>query len=66
MTKPQALYAGAMASDLDRDMLTSALADAVVVIDEQELEESRSDPRVHELFARGEALHAELDGERDT
>lgn len=53
-----------MAADLDREMLASVLADAIVVIDEQELEESRRDPRVHELFARGEALHAELDGER--
>lgn len=53
-----------MASTLDRDKLHDALDDAVVVIDEQELAESRQDPRVHELFARGDALFAELDAER--
>lgn len=57
-------YAVPVASTLDRDKLRDALDDAVVVIDEQELEESRRDPRVHELFARGDALLAELDAER--
>jgi len=33
------------------------------VIDAEDLERSRRDPRVHELFAQGKALHAELDAE---
>jgi hypothetical protein len=61
---PLSRYPSLMASTLDRDKLHDALDDAVVVIDEQELEESRQDPRVHELFARSDALLAELDAER--
>jgi hypothetical protein len=52
-----------MASTLDRGKLQEALEDAVIVIDEQEFEESRQDPRVHALFAQGDALMAQLDAE---
>jgi hypothetical protein len=52
-----------MASTLDKAKLHDALDEAVVVIDEHELEESREDPRVKALFARGDALLADLDGE---
>jgi hypothetical protein len=52
-----------MASTLDKAKLHKALDEAIVVIDEQELEASRQDPRVKALFARGDALLAELDAE---
>lgn len=52
-----------MASTLDKAKLHDALDDTVVVIDEQELEKSREDPRVKALFARGDALLDELDAE---
>jgi hypothetical protein len=39
------------------------LDQVVIVIDEQELERSRRDPRVRELFEQGRALVAELEAE---
>lgn len=50
-----------VASTLDKDKLHGVLDEAVVVIDAEAFERSKKDPRVHELFKRGEALHAELD-----
>jgi hypothetical protein len=52
-----------VATSLDKDKVHDALDEAVVVIDEHELERSRSDPRVHDLFERGRALVAELEVE---
>jgi hypothetical protein len=52
-----------MASTLDRAKLHEALDEAIVVIDQQELEASREEPRIKALFARGDALLAELDTE---
>jgi hypothetical protein len=52
-----------MATTLDRDKLHDVLDQAVVVIDAEDLERSRRDPRVRELFEQGRALHAELDAE---
>jgi hypothetical protein len=52
-----------MASTLDRDKLHDALDQAVIVIDERELERSRRDPRVRALFERGRALVDELESE---
>ena len=51
----------AMASTLDKDKLHDVLDEAVVVIDAEAFERSQKDPRVHKLFERGKALHAELD-----
>ncbi|HEX3391144.1 MAG TPA: hypothetical protein VHS55_01125 [Solirubrobacteraceae bacterium] len=56
-------YAEGVATTLDRDKLHDVLDQAVIVIDEQELERSRRDPRVHELFEQGRALVAELESE---
>ena len=50
-----------VASTLDKDKLHDVLDQAVVVIDAEDLERSQKDPRVHELFKRGQALYAELD-----
>ncbi|HTW42839.1 MAG TPA: hypothetical protein VMD79_11040 [Solirubrobacteraceae bacterium] len=52
-----------MATALDKDKLHDVLDQAVIVIDEQELERSRRDPRVQELFAQGRDLVAELESE---
>jgi hypothetical protein len=56
-------YAEWTATTLDRDKLHDALDQAVIVIDAEDLERSWRDPRVHELFERGQALQAELDAE---
>jgi hypothetical protein len=48
-------------STLDKDKLHDVLDRAVVVIDAEAFERSQKDPRVYELFKRGQALHAELD-----
>ncbi len=40
-----------------------ATDDVLIVIAEHDFQQSLQDPRVHELFARGEALLAELDAE---
>lgn len=52
-----------VASTLDRDKLHDALDQAVIVVDERELERSRRDPRVRALFERGRALVDELESE---
>jgi hypothetical protein len=52
-----------VATTLDKDKLHEVLDQAVVVIDEDDLEHSRRDPRVHELFEQGRALVAELEAE---
>lgn len=52
-----------MATALDKDKLHDVLDQAVIVIEERELERSRCDPRVHELFEQGRALVAELEAE---
>ncbi len=56
-------YAEVMATALYKDKLHDVLDQAVIVIDERELERSRRDPRVHELFEQGRALVAELEAE---
>jgi hypothetical protein len=56
-------YADAVAASLDEEKLHDALDEAVIVIDERELERSRNDPRVQNLFAQGRALAAELEAE---
>ena len=56
-------YADTVATSLDKDKLHDALDEAVIVIDEDELEASRRDPRVHALFEQGRALVAELEAE---
>lgn len=56
-------YAEPVATTLDKDKLHDVLDQAVIVIDEQELERSRRDPRVHELFEQGRALVTELEAE---
>lgn len=52
-----------VASTLDRDRLHDALDEAVIVVDERELERSRRDPRVRARFERGRALVDELESE---
>jgi hypothetical protein len=52
-----------VATALDKDRLHDALDQAVVVIDERDLELARRDPRVRELFEQGRALVAELEAE---
>jgi hypothetical protein len=49
-----------MASTLDKDKLHDVLDEAVIVIDAEDFEHSQKDPRVRDLFTRGQALHAEL------
>jgi hypothetical protein len=39
----------------------AVLDQAVIVIDAEDFERSQKDPRVHDLFKRGQALHAELE-----
>jgi len=56
-------YAESVATTLDKDKLHDVLDQAVIVIDEQELERSRRDPRVRELFEQGRALVTELEAE---
>jgi hypothetical protein len=56
-------YPEFVATTLDKDKLHDVLDQAVIVIDEQDLERSRRDPRVRELHERGEKLRAELEAE---
>jgi hypothetical protein len=56
-------YAEAVATALDKDKLHDVLDQAVIVIDERDLERSRRDPRVRELHERGARLRAELEAE---
>ncbi len=50
-------------SALDKDRLHDVLDEAVIVIDAEDFERSQKDPRIRELFNRGQALHAELDSQ---
>ncbi len=50
-----------MASTVDKGKLHDVLDEAVIVIDAEAFERSQNDPRVQDLFNRGQALHAELD-----
>ena len=52
-----------MATALDRDKLHDVLDQAVIVIDERDLERSRRDPRVRALHESGAKLRAELQAE---
>ncbi|MGP0103169.1 MAG: hypothetical protein ACLPUT_16300 [Solirubrobacteraceae bacterium] len=52
-----------MVSALDKDRLHDVLDEAVIVIDAEDFERSQKDPRIRELFNRGQALHAELDSQ---
>jgi hypothetical protein len=52
-----------VATPLDKDEMNNVLEQAVIVIDERDLERSRRDPRVHALFKSGAKLHAELEAE---
>lgn len=56
-------YADAVATSLDKDKLHDVLDQAVIVIDERDLERSRRDPRVRELYESGAKLRAELEAE---
>jgi hypothetical protein len=48
---------------VNKDRLHEVLDQAVIVIDELDLERSRRDPRVRELYERGARLRAELEAE---
>ena len=64
MTRAHSLrYADTVATSLDKDKLHDVLDQAVIVIDERDLERSRRDPRVRELHERGAQLRAELEAE---
>jgi hypothetical protein len=52
-----------VATTLDRDKLHDVLDQAVIVIDERDLERSRRDPRVRALRESGAKLRAELQAE---
>jgi uncharacterized protein YehS (DUF1456 family) len=56
-------YAEVVASTLDKDKLRDVLDQAVIVIDEQELERSRRDPRVRAFHESADQLLAELEAE---
>jgi hypothetical protein len=56
-------YPDAVATSLDRDKLHDVLDQAVVVIDEQDLERSRRDPRVRAFHDGADKLLAELEAE---
>lgn len=56
-------YAEAVATALDKDKLHDVLDQAVIVIDEQDLERSRRDPRVRAFHESADQLLAELEAE---
>jgi hypothetical protein len=56
-------YPDDVATSLDRDKLHDVLDQAVVVIDEQDLERSRRDPRVGAFHDSADKLLAELEAE---
>lgn len=56
-------YPDHVATSLDRDKLHDVLDQAVVVIDEQDLERSRRDPRVRAFHDGADKLLAELEAE---
>jgi hypothetical protein len=56
-------YADVVATALDKDKLHDVLDQAVIVIDEQDLERSRKDPRVRAFHESSARLMAELEAE---
>lgn len=56
-------YAEVVAISLDKDKLHDVLDQAAVVIDEQDLERSRRDPRVRAFHESADKLLAELEAE---
>jgi len=56
-------YPGFVATTLDKDKLHDVLDQAVIVIDEQDLESSRRDPRVRAFHESADKLMAELEAE---
>ena len=52
-----------MASTLDKDKLHDVLDQAVMVIDERDLERSRRDPRVRAFHESADQFLAELEAE---
>lgn len=52
-----------VATTLDKDKLHDVLDRAVIVIDEQDLERSRKDPRVRAFHESSARLMAELEAE---
>jgi hypothetical protein len=56
-------YAELVATALDKDKLHDVLDQAVIVIDEQDLERSRKDPRVRAFHESSARLMAELEAE---
>lgn len=56
-------YITSMAIALDKDKLHDVLDQAVIVIDERDLERSRRDPRVRAFHESADELLAELDAE---
>jgi hypothetical protein len=56
-------YSGPVATTLDKDKLHDVLDQAVIVIDERDLERSRKDPRVRAFHESSARLMAELEAE---
>jgi hypothetical protein len=56
-------YAEPVATALDKDKLHDVLDQAVIVIDEQDLERSRRDPRVRAFHESADELLVELEAE---
>lgn len=56
-------YPQVVATAIDRDQLHDVLDQAVIVIDAEDLERSRRDPRVRALHESAEALLVELEAE---
>ena len=56
-------YAEVVATALDKDKLHDVLDQAVIVIDERDLERSRCDPRVRAFHESADQLMAELEAE---
>ena len=56
-------YADVTATALDKDKLHDVLDQAVIVIDERDLERSRKDPRVRGFHESSARLMAELEAE---
>lgn len=56
-------YADAVATSLDKDNLHDVLDQAVIVIDEKDLERSRRDPRVRAFHESADKLLADLEAE---
>lgn len=56
-------YPGNMASTVNKDQLHDVLDEAVIVINEEDFERSRKDPRVRAFLASARELGAELEAE---